>query len=498
MKHSFLFIRLLTLLLFMGNSLSAQFTKTPPSDTYNRDMTTVHIKYNCETQNFDTPPPACVHEYQQVVVRYTHVNPFLHNSHLKVEQIEGKWDNGMTAFDKINEIVGSEKAGAEAGKKVAEDPKAETVKPAGKGLAKPIRPAAANNDLVRLLNEKIQLLNTLQAKLTSLERTIYTVDQIVQLDTVIKVARKNQYNRSRTLMGADIANRTTLKFNTGADIQRHFDTQISDIKDTLKAANTMVANLEVLNTKLTLIAKEHNFSSAINDMKTNINKVATAYSGENLSTLVKNVTAIKNNYQNSISAEYEVRGDSVICARGDYLQINDIGMGIDFSPIKIKDGTRIDFSVGLAVNIGDVTGWNYTLNKVNDSTIYLITDKENRILVPSPVVMVHWYVTRCKNAAWMLSFGVSPDIITLTDAKFFVGGGIGGFSSNKIMRRFVISAGVSFGAADVLKAKYRNKDREPNNNFHSFGNISDSDLTEKSYRAGGFLSFTWNLGGIGH
>lgn len=498
MKHHFLLFSVFTFISAFGNILYAKNDKSSDKSSSCIRDSVVHIIYDCEKQEFEKGYPHCVTEYSQVVVKYTHLNPFLHNSHLTVEQIDGKWDDGMDSYYKISKSATDEKAATTAASDNAIEERFKnidfgTLKYTGGGNE--YRKVTKKDSIMMLVIAKKSLLIELQEKLRSAEQSIYAINEVMQLDTVIKTCRKNERNRSEQQMTDDIASRITFDVSSGSDIQFYFDSTLQTLHDSLRAIGEIVVALEDVNKLLTAKGSKYSFTTTITDIKTNLAKLNDAYSGTKQETLLKNVTAIVNNYQNTVGVPYEVDGDSVVCARGEYLQLKDAGMKIDFAPIKIRRASRIDFSVGLAFTMGDVNGWNYTLNKVNDTTTYLITDKENKMILPSPVVMMHWYVTQCKNTAWALSFGVSPDIATLTDAKFFLGGSMARLSSGKVLRRFIISGGVCVGTTDVLKAKYRMKDRLPDNNFNSFGNISDSDLTEKSYRAGAFMSLTWNLGG---
>jgi|GEM_PF-4391746 len=470
--------------------------------THPRYEPTVLIEYNCAAQRFDSLPPACIREYSQVVVRYTHVNPFLHNSNLKIEEINHQYEDGMSAFKSVEETTEGEIGATDTSKMAIEMILSENNIHSHPGDEKFYSIGSPDNNkrnqAVLTIKDKVQSLVELQRLLAALESTIYSIGELVRLDTIIKIARKNEYNRSSSLMKSDINSRITFNIDKGSDIQIYFNDYVNKIHKQLADVQIKLSHLEDVHENLNNLLGGSGFDRALSAIKIDIDKIKTAYTGTNLEKLAAIITGITNNYQNTVGAEYIVYGDSVLCARGDYLQIKDIGMGIDFRPIKIKGGSRIDFSVGVALSMGDITGWNYSLSKVNDSTTYLITDKENRTVVPSPVVMMHWYATSCRHASLMLSLGVSPDIATLSDTRFFLGASLATFSSNNVMRRFIFSAGIACGAADVLKAKYRNKDREPDNNFHSFGNVSDNDLTEKSYRVGGFVSFTWNLGGTGH
>ncbi|HEY8919872.1 MAG TPA: hypothetical protein VIM87_25705, partial [Chitinophaga sp.] len=161
-------------------------------------------------------------------------------------------------------------------------------------------------------------------------------------------------------------------------------------------------------------------------------------------------------------------------------------------------GSRVDFSIGLAVNVGG-NGADYNLRK-NPENVKLGPDtakvtlyKNNKLLAFSPVIHVHWYRTTQGAVQWMLTTGLAPDFSTLANSRIFVGTSLGFPSSNDLAKRLLFSIGASAGYADVLKNKYRSW-----NDYARFGDLEDTDLTTKSVRIGGFFSVSYNLGGTGH
>jgi hypothetical protein len=320
----------------------------------------------------------------------------------------------------------------------------------------------------------------------------------MQTDTCISLAKAQAYNRSRAQMIADIQARLPEGAKNPKEIRHSFDTLLSEIITGLSSIQSTITMLGDINDKLKKLQPSLDFEKVIDTLKVNILALAKTYSGDNLDKMKFNITNTVNDYITATSSEFKVHGDTILAATGDYLSISDPKFGIQPFTIKTYNGTRVDFSLGILATMGDVNGWQYSINKVNDSTSYVLTNKVPKQILFSPVGFMHVYTTRKSNHVWMASFGAAPDLSTLQNSKFLLGFSYAGFASNDVARRFIFSAGMACGGADVLKAKYLEKTRTPDFNFHSFGNISESDLTDKAFKVGWYMAISWNLGGLGH
>lgn len=476
--------------------------------------------------------PEPVPEGCLLTLSYTNVNPFLYKSGVTMAVINRNYEDGLSAFSQAQNATTASGERDEVSKNSAatlgiaseqgtnkedqalishhalglggnipslkERHKAAKKTAFDKRLYSNLSKTPAEfSRIASLLQQKIEGLNRIEILLADIQREIITIQHLMSLDTIIKAAMKEPYNRSAIAMAQDIASRSGFTASEPSELRSAFHSSIQNIYLKTSDINVVLASLDMVNAELRKDTAQK-FDTVIAVIRKNVTDIRNAYTGSNCRVLNDNMDLIINNYVRAVRSEYTVTADTILVADGDYVRIQDPAMGISNLKIRTYGGIRIDFSAGIAFTGGDINGWGYTLNKVNDSTTYLITDRENRHISTGLAAMMHLYRTRKTHTAWMLSFGAAPDFSELASSRFFLGGSFAAFSTNNVDRRFILSVGLACGGAEVLKPKYREKSRATDNNFHSFGNISESDLTERSFRLGAFIALTYNLGGIGH
>jgi hypothetical protein len=154
------------------------------------------------------------------------------------------------------------------------------------------------------------------------------------------------------------------------------------------------------------------------------------------------------------------------------------------STIPIYGGIKIDFSTGLFITTG-LHNRKYFITKMpNDtSTSILSESKNNNLIQPSLGALMHisprWTNDYFKPS---ISFGFGLNSTDITKSNIFLG--LSAILGSQ--ERFIISSGVSFSQVDYLKGEY------PLDNPIKTS-IINKELTEKSFRAGWFISFTYNL-----
>jgi hypothetical protein len=151
--------------------------------------------------------------------------------------------------------------------------------------------------------------------------------------------------------------------------------------------------------------------------------------------------------------------------------------------VPIKGGVKIDFSTGLFVTtfLHD-RKYSKTIS-ANDTSQSIITENQNNSLAKLSLgALMHISPRSTGNCKLGFTFGLGLNSTDLTNAQIFVGGSAM-FGSNE---RFIVSTGVSLANVDYLNGKYSLNTPTKNTTI-------DNTLTEKSLRAGLFVSFTYNL-----
>ncbi|MBV5312140.1 MAG: hypothetical protein JZU47_02520 [Prolixibacteraceae bacterium] len=151
--------------------------------------------------------------------------------------------------------------------------------------------------------------------------------------------------------------------------------------------------------------------------------------------------------------------------------------------VPIKGGVKIDFSTGLFVTTNLHDRKYSKTTSTSDSTQFIITENKNNSLAKLSLgALMHISPRWTGNFKPGFTFGLGLNSTDLTNAQIFIGGSAI-FGTNE---RFIISTGVSLANVDYLNGKYLLDTPIKNSEI-------ETSLTEKSTRAGWFISFTYNL-----
>ena len=289
---------------------------------------------------------------------------------------------------------------------------------------------------------------------------------------------------------------------------------VADVNGSIAAINGYLNTLrnDFTNSKLSDVEKKEEgpkLDNLIGELQKRVSAIEAAYSGQNLKTLQDNAADMGRRSLKLLTQDFTIAPTIVGSADGDYVEINDKlndnnGRQIfELKSIKVHTygGSRVDFSIGLSLNIGGQGKYKYDLRKnptnatsgtAVDSVI-LLSDKDDHLFKFSPTLFVHWYRTTKCNLQWMVTTGLTPDFTEVSNSRLSIGTSVGFPSTNILTRRIVLSTGASIGYADVLKTKYKDLV-----DYRSFGTLAAKDLTEKALKFGAFFSVSYNLGGTGH
>jgi hypothetical protein len=151
--------------------------------------------------------------------------------------------------------------------------------------------------------------------------------------------------------------------------------------------------------------------------------------------------------------------------------------------VPIDGGVKIDFSTGLFVTTG-LHDRKYSLNQHSGDTLQSLIseDRNNTLAQVSLGALMHISPRWTGNIKPGFTFGFGLNTTDISNANIFIGAS-GIFGSQE---RFIVSTGLSLAKVDYLKGKY-------NLNEAYTKSLLDPDITEKTLRAGWFISFTYNL-----
>lgn len=152
--------------------------------------------------------------------------------------------------------------------------------------------------------------------------------------------------------------------------------------------------------------------------------------------------------------------------------------------VPIAGGVKIDFSTGVFYTRNLYNRSYYLTPSTSDSTMSTINESRNNSFGQVSLgALMHVSPRSTSIFKPSFSFGLGFSSTDITDANFFVGASciIGS------RERFIITAGYSAAPVDYLKGRY-DVDQE-----YRTADLDESELTEKTLKGGGFLSFTYNL-----
>jgi hypothetical protein len=458
------------------------------------------VDYDWQKGEFTRPFPDSIKERSMLSIRYLHINRFAFGFNNTVfTPINREFLDGADKLSAGMDLLLEKQAEAAAEKKTT-DEVAKRVK--GKALV-------ANQKAGSFWTEKSELLGRIEIAFHTIEDAIIGINEIMSLETPIKQAWNDP-----GIYDADAMSKRIFGLVGGVDKPADIITQttatVRKITDALSDINSLIAKLDGLPEKhgqdLTP-TQQKSHEALIAALKKRKDELAALYSGNNLKILQNNAAALFDKSTMLLNANFQSLPRNVGTAEGDFFQVHDeirynegkSSFTID-QKLKTYGGTRVDFSVGLAMNIGG-NGSDYSLRKnptdaetgADTANVILFESRRNKLFQFSPVILVHWYQTSHKNVQLMLTTGVAPDFSTLANSRLFLGASLGLPASNNLTRRLVLSAGVSAGYADELKSDYRDW-----KSYKRFTDVKNEDLTTKVVRPGGFFSITYNLGGVGH
>lgn len=472
------------------------------------------IEYDFSTNLF-TKKPSWINEGSSVLIQYKGVNKYALKSTATITSGNRSYDDGLSQLQ-----VGLQQLAGEQ-KKAATD-KASTVKAkaalAANNLAPAVRLAAAikeQTDLGNYLDGKATKLSDIEKEFNYIYQDVLSINSIMSMDKDITTAADDPTLNSQGLLeGTIFIQGGTTGIYAPVDFTPTLTASVSNISISLSTITILITGLKNNFTISNLNAEQRNeegpkLDELIAELKKRATLVEATYSGQNLKTLQDNAADMGRRSLKLLSQDFIIAPTVVGNADGDYIEISDkltdnAGRQIfEIKPFKIKTygGSRVDFSIGLSVNIGGHGKYKYDLRKnpTNATTgtavdsVILLSDDQDRLFKFSPTIFVHWYATTKLKLQWMFTTGLTPDFTEVSNSRLSVGTSIGFPSSNNLTRRLVMSAGISFGYADVLKTKYKGLV-----DYRSFGELAATDLTEKALKAGAFFSISYNLGGSGH
>lgn len=155
-------------------------------------------------------------------------------------------------------------------------------------------------------------------------------------------------------------------------------------------------------------------------------------------------------------------------------------------PVHISQNFKVDFSTGVFFAFGDAKGTTYRLEPIPNDPLNVKIARNNpraSAVLPSIGAAMHgsWRCTQALALGGTLGLGLNGE--SIINPNFYLGAsGIFGWRE-----RIVFTAGCALTYVDYISTSY-----SPDQ-IVAINSVKQEDLTEKTYRAGLFLSLTYNL-----
>lgn len=160
--------------------------------------------------------------------------------------------------------------------------------------------------------------------------------------------------------------------------------------------------------------------------------------------------------------------------------------------IPTRGGVRWNFSVGTAIEWGDVRGKKYKFDNT-DSTVTIYEFNNTNIFSPFPLGLVHVYYRFNTWVTPAISFGILPNLTDLEESRYRVG--LSALVGNQ--SKIIVSLGWSGGKTEWIKPGFTNnhmydKESWQFKEIKSKSFVAD-DFIEKVFKSGFFFGISYNL-----
>jgi hypothetical protein len=506
----------------------AQTTNLSPNNSNKKcnsckNRQTYIVEYNCSTDQFSNPVKKYLPEGTPVAVKYTHVNPFAVNSNLQGVSVSANFNDGFEALQKIINALGSAQAQTSTDQNKVNDsatkldavPAIENtfafIKPeskAAKKNEKKLDTLSKINDLLAKKSDEVGAIilekNTLNKNIGDLDNVLLTADAIDSALKDVTITNKND-------LISRIQSNSLINVTSSNDIKTGFSSALTATSNSIEKIQDHINTLQNINDQIKLLKSDYAFDKLIDSLSAATQKLSNTYSAANTQPLKKQLIGIIDLYQKAAISDFAIRSNKVYFINDDELDLHDSLLLSDktlyksVGPIKFTSycGTRIDFSLGIATTLGNLNATSYYI--IRDTTsgsgkaIGISSSRKNSIGNFSPVAFFHFTIKCASAISPTLSVGLNPDFSTIGNSRLLIGGSIAFTQTNSILQRFVFTGGIGAGLTDVLLTKYNNI-KTNNDLAHPDPNadalltsLTDSQLTEKALRFGGFFSVSFNL-----
>lgn len=493
--------------------------------------------------------PAHVKEGATISFIYKNINPFAVKSHTNGKSFDTDYNNGESVIQNILNINSKDSIKNSVTNKVLLDKQKEAISrnkdpkkisnalssiskikndTTGTAIRNVSKTIGADSlswrysyMLMRLSEQKEDQKNEINRLIDKIKDQQSTIDALGLLDSTISgIIRDILISDKKQMVQRIAAITNDLKLSGTIDpeflmhnIYKEFNRALDSINNLFDEIDKRLESLSSINAHMKGVLQKINiedlysFDDYLAALNNDIKNLYALYSDNNLLKMKNILVSIQYKWDNINNAIFRVCDKEIYVLRSDFIDISDTLLGVDnktvckiINPIRIKStgGRRIDYSIGLALtfNMGFI---GKTDAGINGSDYYLIRNDSNKVIGIgnnphnkkynfNPVAFVHYRWQGASPINFALSFGVNPDFNNLTSSKLMAGISLAGVATNNILRRIVLTSGFVAGYADCLKAKYADI-----KNYSTLNNLSDSDLTEKAIRLGGFFAISFNL-----
>lgn len=354
-------------------------------------------------------------------------------------------------------------------------------------------------ELENLLKQKKDLESDIQENLKKIRAEQPNMNDIYLLDSIVNkcLHDPNLYDSLQFI--AFISKTTSFDQSDPEAFIETIKTALNHINEAVAAIQLDILQLGTISTAIKALDKnnQYNFSTELDSLTHNINTLQEIYSPDAERSLLINATGTVANYTMLASCGFSILPKKITQITSDKISISDSLRTPDGSvitgwgPFDVYSygGKRINVSVGFAVSFGNLNATDYAI--IRDSTgkaIGLNSSRENSIGNFSPILLVNW-VFKCKGAiSPAVSVGLNPDFSSLSNSRLLIGGSISFSQSNDILKRFLLSGGIGMGMTQALNPKYENI-----TDYSTLTNLTETNLTENTFRVGGFFAVSFNL-----
>ncbi|HEY8917619.1 MAG TPA: hypothetical protein VIM87_14335, partial [Chitinophaga sp.] len=280
------------------------------------------LNYDMATGKFDPAVKQYIKEGTALSLGFKNINPFAFTVTAGFAEINHNYEDGMSTVQSgLNTIGGITN-------KTADNQAALTVMKA-KAQKLVSLDGIKKQDVDKsktYFDKKKGLLDDINSAFKDIEQQIISINAVMNMDTLLKVAMNDPANNSAAKMKTAVFGPVSVyRINTPEDIPSITRSGVQSINNHLQDISRKAASLELLSDALPKDAaavEKKRTAALVDSINKKVTTLGNVYSGANASVLQRNAGLLSQNATRLMNADYNIAPQKVATAKGDFIEVS--------------------------------------------------------------------------------------------------------------------------------------------------------------------------------